>query len=1043
MKTLRFIGRLPHWLFVAVFCWLGPTLASNAANLLVTNLAQLHESFAGQAKASCSVSLKGTVCSASRSEVGAVILQDVSGVELLQIDHCPIEFRPGDEIFIEADHCLLRQREAGVEISAIPLVDNDGVHGPVNKDGSVALLAGSHQFQLDWFNGDFAPDLEVTCEGPQMPLQRIPAALLGHGDCRGTNNLPGLSVKLYEGKWTSVPDFNWLAAIKTASVTNIGLDLYPLRDRVGLRFTGLFSAPRDGKYTFHLRSANGALLFVGNSGPLFQVSGREAPPPASAAMAGQIMNRLGEGCWVAVEGRVNFITKTGQGLELELRSGNGLVRVKVADAPGFDPAKLFHARIRVKGVGRSITTFEDNRILGRLLVASASDLEILEAAPNVDFLPPLIATAEQVQLLRPKDAARHLPVRIRGVVTSAFGSLTLQDDTRGVYVDLIGITNKLSIVGGEVWEVTGHTQPGDFAPVIAAEKLEFQGAGQLPSPAHPTLNQLINGSMDIQYVEIQGMVTAVSSNQISLLMPEGILQVWFEAQNQDVLKSAFNSYVTIRGVLFASWDVKTHEVNPRQIFLRNSSININHPAPADVFDVPLKTTRDLLHFDVQAASFQRIKMRGVVIHAEAQQIFLNDENSGLRILPIQIVNLHPGAVVEAVGYPEIGGASPILREAVVRKLGTEPLPAPKKLGSDDLARLGLDATYVQIEAILLNRRMEPAGVVLEMQAGLRPFLARYHGNKTLLPSLRTGSHLQLTGVFASLRPLGRGETERGLESFELLLDSPGAIRILSQPPWWTLKRLLAAVGALSLLLSLVALWVFQLHRQVNLQTNIIREKAEREIKLEERTRIARDLHDDLGASLTEITVLASTGLLRTADLVGKIPDCFQSICDKSRQLVTALDAIVWAIDPQKNTLQSLADYLAGYAGDYLSTTGIACRYKLPVELPQLTLDGKVRHELFLAVKEALHNVVQHSRADAVEFEMTVTENKLEIAVADNGCGFEPATVGSKGHGLNNFSERMTRVGGACVVTARQGGGVSVRLKIPLPTKQENASEAIG
>ena len=249
------------------------------------------------------MSLKGTVCAASRLEVGAVILQDVSGVELLQIDHCPIEFRPGDEIFIEADHCLLRQREAGVEISAIPLVDNDGVHGPVNKDGLVALLAGSHQFQLDWFNGDFAPDLEVTCEGPQMPLQRIPAALLGHGDCHGTNNLPGLLVKLYEGKWTSVPDFNWLAAIKTASVTNIGLDLYPLRDRVGLRFTGLFSAPHDGKYTFHLRSANGALLFVGNSGPLFQVSGREAPPPASAAMAGQIMNRLGEGCWVAVEGR--------------------------------------------------------------------------------------------------------------------------------------------------------------------------------------------------------------------------------------------------------------------------------------------------------------------------------------------------------------------------------------------------------------------------------------------------------------------------------------------------------------------------------------------------------------------------------------------------------------------------------------------------------------------------------------------------------------------------------------------------------------------
>ena len=227
MKTLRFIERLPHWLFFTIFCWLNLTLVSNAATLLVTNLTQLHESFAGQAKVTCSVSLKGTVCAVSRPEVGAVILQDESGVELLQIDHYPIEFHPGDEILIEAAHCLLRQREAGVEISASPVVDNDGVHGAVNKDGSVVLSAGAHAFKLDWFNGDFAPDLEVSCEGPQMPLQKIPAELLRHDDARGTNNSPGLQAKLYEGKWVSVPDFNWLVPIKTITITNIGLELYP------------------------------------------------------------------------------------------------------------------------------------------------------------------------------------------------------------------------------------------------------------------------------------------------------------------------------------------------------------------------------------------------------------------------------------------------------------------------------------------------------------------------------------------------------------------------------------------------------------------------------------------------------------------------------------------------------------------------------------------------------------------------------------------------------------------------------------------------
>lgn len=682
--------------FFSCFAAILPAAAADSLSVTVTNLNPLQEVVNAQRGLECGVRLEVSVCAASRPEVGAVIGRDETGVELLELGGGELPtLQAGDKIRVEGARCWLRRRETGVEISAVPVVANDGVHGAVKGSGQVVLSAGFHRFQLDWFNGDFAPALEVTCKGPQMPWQKTPAAVWWHGDIGGTNQLPGLLVKLYEGKWEAVPDFNWLGAVRTAGVTNIGLELYPQRDRVGLRFSGWFAAPREGRYTFRLRSANGALLFVGNTDPLVQVSGHETSPPAAAAIAGQIMEDQGEGPWVAVEGRVVFITKTGQGLELELRSGNGVVRVKVADAIGVDATKLLNARLRAQGVGKSIVTFENKLILERLLVASSSELEILEAAPSMNSPPALITTAEQVQLLRPEDAARHLPVRIRGVVTSAIGGLTLQDDTRGVYVNWRGLTNQPSPVGGEMWEVTGRTQPGDFAPVISAEKLEFLGAGQLPDPAHPTWNQLINGSMDVQWVE--------------------------------------------------------------------------------------------------------------------------------------------------------------------------------------------------------------------MQAGLRPFLARLPAQETAPPALRAGSLLELTGVYASLQP--QGEPGRGLDSFEVLLEAPGAIRVLSQPPWWTLQRSLMAVGALSLLLSLVALWVLQLRRQVNLQTRIIRGKAEREARLEERTRIARDLHDDLGASLTEITVLASTSLAHRSDPAQKTPDYFRSICDKSRQLVAALDAIVWAIDPQKNTLQSLADYM--------------------------------------------------------------------------------------------------------------------------------------
>ena len=966
-----------------------------------------------------------------------MILQDESGVELLQIDHCPIEFRPGDEIRIEAAHCLLRQREAGVEISASPVVDNDGVHGVTEKSGAVVLTPGLHRFQVDWFNGDFAPDLEVSCEGPQMPLQKIPAEVLWHGDSQGTNNIPGLLVKLYEGNWQSVPDFNWLAPIKTVSATNIGLELYPQMDRVGLRFTGLFAAPHDGIYTFHVCSANGALLFVGNPAPSVLVTGHEAPPPASVGIAGQIMKQPGERLWVALEGRVRFVAKAGQGLELELVSGNGVVQLRVADAIGVDSAKLFHARIRAKGVGKSISTLEDKLILGRLLVASARDLEILEAAPDLDSPPALITSAEQVQLLRPEDAARHLPVRVRGVVTSVSGSFTLQDDTRGVYVDLSGITNKPSIVSGETWTVAGHTRPGDFAPVISAEKLDFLGAGRLPEPAHPTWNQLINGSMDVQWVEIQGVVTAVSSNQISLLMPEGTLQVWFEAQNQSVLKPILNCYVTIRGVLLVVWDVKTHEVVPGQIFLRNTSININRPAPADIFDAPLKTPSDLLHFDMQAAFFERIKMHGVVIYAEPHQIILNDEQSGLRIVPVQIVNLQPGDVVEATGYPEIGGVSSVLREAVVRKIGTAPLPAPKILGPDDLTGSGLDATRIQIEATLLNRRVERAGMVLEMQAGLRPFLARLRGNQALLPSLRTGSRLELTGVYASLQP--QGEPRRGLDSFEVLLDAPGAITILSQPPWWTLKRALAAVGALSLLLSLVALWVFQLRRQVSLQSKIIREKAEREATLEERTRIARELHDTLEQAL------AGLGLQLRA-----LTDSFREMPAKSAEILkVARQMVQHGQDEARRTVRNLRTLALEHGGLHgalsalakETSNGLSVKTEFELIGVPMSLSSKVENHLLRVSQEAVTNALKHANAKSIQISLHFEPTEVRLVVRDDGCGFEAANAvpSSAGHfGLLGMRERAEKIHGTLTITSALGGGTTVVVAVPWPTAMADA-----
>ena len=560
----------------------------------------------------------------------------------------------------------------------------------------------------------------------------------------------------------------------------------------------------------------------------------------------------------------------------------------------------------------------------------------------------------------------------------------------------------------------------------------------MPRPVRPTWNQLINGSMDVQWAEFQGLVTDVKSNNIGLTLPEGHLNAQMEGYRESDLKPFLKAGVRIRGTLYAVWDATTREVRVGNILMRNAIIDVDQPAPNDPFDAPVKKPRELFLFDAQATPFQRIKVLGEVIHAEPNRIFLMQGGVGMRIIPAEAVNLHAGDKIEAVGYPEISGPSPVLHEAVVRKIGESPLSPAREITDTELTAEGLDASLVRIEGKLVGLHTEQNTLVLEMQAKTHLFLARLSAQFPDF-SLRIGSQLALTGVYTGQAQDRHSDTQAG--SFELLLNSPADVLVLEKPSWWTLQRLLTVVGVLFVVLILAVIWITQLHRQVTQRTLQLqreireRERVERQHALEaERARIARDLHDDLGSSLTEISVLASTGRHSLGEKTND-PGLFRAIADKAYGLISALDVIVWAVDPEANSLQSLADYLNGFVSEYLSNSGISCRFKIPVSVPAVILEGRVQHDLFLTVKETLNNIVRHAGASEVEFRIVVAEKALEIIIADNGAGFE--TAGAKtGHGLENLSARLTKLGGSYTINSTVGTGTIVKICLPLPGQPE-------
>jgi signal transduction histidine kinase/ligand-binding sensor domain-containing protein len=205
------------------------------------------------------------------------------------------------------------------------------------------------------------------------------------------------------------------------------------------------------------------------------------------------------------------------------------------------------------------------------------------------------------------------------------------------------------------------------------------------------------------------------------------------------------------------------------------------------------------------------------------------------------------------------------------------------------------------------------------------------------------------------------------------------------------------------------------------------EQLERQHELErERARIAQDLHDDLGAGLTEIGLLG--GILQdTPEISARKQEALDRIVQRCHDMVTGLDEIVWAVNPRNDSVKSLGSYLCRYAQRFLEPA-MRCRLEMSVAERDYPLNSEQRHNLFLAFKEALTNVAKHSHATEVTIKISIEDSRLQVEVEDDGCGL-PTIIKPDGNGLANLRHRMAEIGGQCEIANRTAGGVSVCLSL--------------
>ena len=198
----------------------------------------------------------------------------------------------------------------------------------------------------------------------------------------------------------------------------------------------------------------------------------------------------------------------------------------------------------------------------------------------------------------------------------------------------------------------------------------------------------------------------------------------------------------------------------------------------------------------------------------------------------------------------------------------------------------------------------------------------------------------------------------------------------------------------------------------------------------ERMRIAQDIHDDVGARLTQLLFLgklAQRNSLNADELRGQVA----AITARTREVVGAMDEIVWAANPQNDMLANLASYLSTRALEFFEATEIRCRLDIMPELPAVPLGVQTRHNLFMAVKEALNNAAKHSAASEIWLRIRFDSGQLTIAVEDNGHGFDATRKGVAGNGLPNLRKRLAEIGGHCEIASQPGRGCQIHLLLPM------------
>lgn len=488
-----------------------------------------------------------------------------------------------------------------------------------------------------------------------------------------------------------------------------------------------------------------------------------------------------------------------------------------------DAFVLNHATVEMPG---SAAAVQD--VSAKAVIPSAADTNLSE-----------LTQVAQVRTLPVSEAVRGYPVRITGVLTfndPVHSSQFIQDDSGGIYVDLKRKKFDALPDVRQMVEIVGFSGPGDYAPVIEAEQVRVLGESVFPRPKITTVQALMTGGEDSQWVTINGVIrsqsTAASNTVLSLSTGDAMVDVTVpDAANQPAPQNYVDALVEIQGVCGTIFDDQRRLRGIRMFVPNWDQIRVEEAAPEDAFALPLRPISQLSQFHAGSGGLHRSRIEGaVVLRLPDGSFYVQDATGGVLVQgqkPAPTVKA--GDTVELVGFPSVMNGLPVLQEPIIKPLAGGKAPEPVQLQAELPLNESLQGTLVQFQGRILSHSTTTVQESLTVQFGQWITDAVLEKDKAAdqLVGLAPGSMISLTGVYAA-----RLDDNHTIQSFQLLLRSPHDIALISRPSFWTAQRTFWVLGTLGAGVVLALGWVRMLRKQVRQQTRKLREEIEERKRME-------------------------------------------------------------------------------------------------------------------------------------------------------------------------------------------------------------------